>query len=612
MAEREPRFGENLNIDPTNRLDTLKDQELPDYLLLGRQARERLTESLETEGWPEIPADLSSVSDLFEAGQETVNDRWGKNVSGLVSSQLDQWNNDLPDTEETKELKEMLSDKESIFEGFKIQEFDVLESLRQHLPEAWRGLIVLSSERQLAVVELLRHWQGEISDRTLNEMGLGREELALILDLAGKVGKYVDQAYVKQLELADAPGGSVKSPLGDQLGASRLYDVPNAAGSGLDIKTYGQVFPFEWSKLTGHLNTTADQVDQQVSDHTLPPSYAGLPDYLRQMAEAYGSDQTDPDAVLEQWRELNRSLRQLVESGCPLVVLPQRIRSTAANKVSCEIRLAFITDEHRQLSLELSAARERATKINEGYRDVLADKPDIPPVVATFEPFAFGPNLYCNISAQQSEEIHFVHTNVVKELAISDELPALEKMFGVTVGPHDLDQYVHDAVLITANHETAHSLLFKLDPSVNQRTGTSRPSFILEELKAESSGLKLGNEADQPNEAYDKRLKPLLGTLCSYLTGSSQPGTFGERYYRTATVLLNRLFDAGAIMEDNDRYRIADARRGIEDITELSNEIIDLYADPRTTPDHVDRYVEKLLTRADNPQIAEFIEKLSQ
>ena len=126
MAEREPRFGENLNIDPTNRLDVLKDQELPDYLLLGRQARELLTESLETEGWPEIPADLSSVSDLFEAGQETVNDRWGKNVSGLVSSQLDQWNNDLPDTEETKELKEMLSDKESFFEGFKIEPYFLL------------------------------------------------------------------------------------------------------------------------------------------------------------------------------------------------------------------------------------------------------------------------------------------------------------------------------------------------------------------------------------------------------------------------------------------------------------------------------------------------------
>src|SRR3989339_1645220 len=127
MAEREPRFGENLNIDPTNRLDTLKDQELPDYLLLGRQARERLTESLETEGWPEIPADLSSVSDLFEAGQKTVNDHWERNVSSLVSDQLDQWNNNLPDTEVTKELKEMLSDKESIFEGFKIQEVDVLE-----------------------------------------------------------------------------------------------------------------------------------------------------------------------------------------------------------------------------------------------------------------------------------------------------------------------------------------------------------------------------------------------------------------------------------------------------------------------------------------------------
>jgi hypothetical protein len=204
MSERF-RFGENFNPDATNRLDVLKEHSFPEYVQLSREARNRLKESLEKEGWPELDSEkLSGMEDIFDSAREQVNQRWDKYVSGLVVDQGQDWIKQIEassaEEEQKVKLIEIFSNPDKLEQAFKKRDIMFLEQLRGVIPEAWRSLVLLSSERQLASLVLLRHWSKENLDSgDLQRIGVNKEEFDFLLDSAGTLGKYIDHAYIKQI-----------------------------------------------------------------------------------------------------------------------------------------------------------------------------------------------------------------------------------------------------------------------------------------------------------------------------------------------------------------------------------------------------------------------------
>ena len=250
-------------------------------------------------------------------------------------------------------MRKILADP-SILEGnVQQQQLGMLESLRGVAPDAWRTLVLAASERQLAAVVLLRKWLPDLTDQQFGKMGISRDELGLFLDASGWLGKYFDQAHVKQIELADAPGGSVKSPLGDRTGAEYLYDVkPNPDSDQVALKSYGDVFAYEWPKIVKRLEALAAKTETMLADEKLPASYRALPGYVRQIAHVYDSESVSPKNLEQLWRDLYAQGNALAVEGCPLMFIPQGCSTVAgeANKVDIEMRLGFQTKETPALS----------------------------------------------------------------------------------------------------------------------------------------------------------------------------------------------------------------------------------------------------------------------
>ncbi|MFA6410468.1 MAG: hypothetical protein WCW26_02735 [Candidatus Buchananbacteria bacterium] len=580
--EKGPKFGQNFNPDSTNRLDVLKIQDLPEYIDTSREIRDQLKSTVETEGWPQLPDNLESLEDLFAGAKSTVTKRWSGGANEVLQKQIPGWLEKIPDTEEYNEVKKILADSNILAGNLEQQQLGVLENLRKVAPEAWRTLVLASSERQLASVVLLRKWAKDLQPDNFEKMGVSLEELNLLLDSAGLLGKYFDQAHVKQIELADAPGGSQETPLGDKTGAGYLYDIDSGAENGKpDSKTYGDVFVYEWPKIVKRLEVLADRTEKMIAAKKLPESYLALPDYLRQVAAVYGSKSVSPKELDKIWSDLYEKTNQLAVDGCPIMLIPQGCSAVAgeANKVDIEMRLGFQTKDTQELGEFYNGYRPIAQAIIDQRKDSLADDYQVPAVVLNVQPFAFGPNNYYMTPAESGEKSILSHTNVMRELAANKEFPVLSQTF--TDLPVDLEAYKiaanHEAVL----HEVGHSVLFEDDKNVRKRIGRSSESNILEELKAETVGMAVLNKKlselkpDQAEKLAKQQFTAKLGAICHYLAHeSSEKGSGGERYYYTGAAVISELMTRGIIVKAENGYQVTDYRQGIEVLAQMGEKIL--------------------------------------
>ncbi len=582
--EKGPRFGEDFNPDSTNRLDVLRQMEnLPEYIDTSREIRDQLKSSVETQGWPELPQEVASLEDLFSRSRVAVTERWTRNASQVVEGKIPGWLESIPDTEEYQEVRKILSDPAILEGNLQQQQLGMLENLRKVAPEAWRTLVLASSERQLASVVLLRKWFQDLKPQDFERMGVNRDELRLFLDASGLLGKYFDQAHVKQIELADAPGGSVASPLADKTGAEYLYDVqPKAASDQVELKSYGDVFAFEWPKIVKRLEVLAARTEAMLADKKLPESYSGLPDYLRQIAQVYGSKSVSPKELEKMWNDLYEAGNKLAVSGCPVMFIAQGCSAVAgeANKVDIEMRLGFQTPETRQLSEFYNGYRPIAQGLINERKDSLAETYEVPQVVLNVQPFAFGPNTYYMTPAESGESSILSHIDVMKEVAANKEFPVLNKAFSNL--PIDIEAYKaaanHEAVL----HEIGHNVLFENDQNVRRRIGRSSESAILEELKAETVGMvileKRLSQMDQTEAARlaKEQFCAKLGANSHYLAHESdEKGSGGERYYYTGAAIINELMSRGTIVSQEGRYQVTDYRGGVKALAEMGRMILD-------------------------------------
>ncbi len=603
-----PRFGENFNPDQTNRMNVLKKGEkLPEYIDFSREIRGLLKTSIEQEGWPGCPEKIESVEEIFEKADEVVAEKWDKYAGDFFEGKCREWAGAAYDPE-TKELRETLSDRGEMETNLRLQYLGGIEKLRDVNLSAWRSMILASSERQLAQAVLLKRWVGEIPEETFKKIGITREELELFLDAAALLGKYIDQAYVKQIELADAPGGSAETELAGERGAEYVYDLHTADGETPDVKTYGEVFQFEWSRLVGRIETLAQRVEKLIQEEKIPPSYEGLPGFLREVAQAYGSKEIDPEKLDEMWDNLNAKTQELALAGCPLMIIPQGSTEVAreAEKVDIELRLAFRSGYTKELEKLADEYRPIAQNIVDLNKDVLGEPYEVPRQVFNTQYFSFGPNLASITQAETGEGFIASHVNTIAELAKTKQIPLLGKAFpGEKVNS---EGYKEAAIIETSLHEFGHSILSTDDEKIYKKIGSDKVADVIEELKAETLAAKLLWERhSQDDEILRKQFQAKMGTICDYLKNKTEK----EEYYYPAIIMIHELISQGVIVEKDGEYEIADHQKGVQALANIGAEILEnFYLKKESKPADVKKYFKQVKELEEEEKVKKFIEVL--
>lgn len=609
----EARFGESFKSpDTSKRSAILEKQDLPEYIDLSREARQRLKDSIEKEGWPEVPGNMENVEDLFLAAKNEVNKRWQEYVTEFVTQNAAKWLKAVPETKENLESIRLLKNPQELEKMFQIGQLMTLEQLRPVAPEAWRSLLLLASERQLASVALIEHWSRNIKEEQLKKMGMNREELKLMINFGALFGKYIDHAYIKQIEFHDQPGGMEKTKLGSKKGAEFLYDLYRKdKGEEIDLVPYSKMFPQEFEKITKYLMVLKNKVEKLVAEKKVPASYEKLAPYLQSVAETYGSTETNPPKALDLWTGLNAQCSELAQEGCPVMLITQECQGVHENKTDIELRYGQRTERAMKMEKWFNKVRDYAQVY---LNKKLGSQPkyDIPKVLLNFQPFAFGPNLHFFTTAESGEKIILAHTNAVEDVANYIEMPLAEKILGkIEVSEK---KYRQGALISTAMHEIGHNIITSDSDEIRKRLGKDSSAWILEELKAETVGLKLVYEAAKKGD-IKVDLKSLLiseiGIMSGYLVrNSSKPKSMGERYHYTGIAMIDALLSNGALKKTESGYEITDVDRAFKTFSKIAEKVLSFYIDETKTKKDKEDFVEELRAKAKSQNLIKFKELL--
>lgn len=612
--EKEIPFGANFEVDESNRLDVLRGEEkMADYVEFARGDVRGALKLESGERWPEMPRGVPSVEALFGEVHQTVNARWRKKAIPVLMGQCKAWLEKIPNTEGFKEVRSLLSDPERLEDKMESRQIGALESLREALPEAWRSLILASSERQMAEVELSRHWANEISEKDEKEWGMSKSELELFAEIPGFLGKYIDQGYLKQLELADRPGGSSASPLAGKIGADRLYDIQRKGSKKVEKLPYIAVFPFELGRFSKLLRHLKGKVESRLAQGGLPQSYAGLPGYLGKMAEVYSSREVSPKKIAKLNSELAEEANRLVQGGCPLVLIPQATAAVSgdAEKVDVELRMGLRPKQVKETERQYEGMRRVAQEMAAEFPEAVKEEALLPMVTLAFQPFAFGPNLHWLTRAENTKEKVLSHPNVVTDVAIRKEIPLLKKMFGLE--GMDPTAYGEAANLETVLHELAHGVLSREDESVRKRVGAGNLSTSVEELKADTvSALILSRGMEGAGAKIELKTQFLakVGTVLDYLHGSSEQ--VDDPYFFTGLKIIHALLQAKIIEKaEGGKYGLRNPEEGFRVIGAIGNEILGNYANLKTKPQSIKKYADQVLALKKDPMMKEFLGRLN-
>jgi len=617
-TEETPYFGQVFDPDQTTRVGI--GQTIPPYVALSRELRQQW----QGKELPKLPEDINSVEDFFSKLTTTRDTSWNQYLKDFFQGIVQDKNllRQAGGAEENMSVSQSLQDLlgadnlDDFNQKFQIHQFTSYEDLRLIYPELWRFLIISASELQLAKVVLAKNWLKELPTDKASQMGVSKDELGILIDLAALTGKYVDHAYIKQLELADQAGGSSPSPQADLSGSEYIYDPKPASGSEQPVPplSYGETFSAEIPKIAKNLKFIAKRVNRLLEGGKLDDRYKGLPAFLKQMANTYDNRETDPKLLDELWSELYQQAQDLSLTGCPIVIVPQGATSVAgeANKVDIEIRLGLVTPECEKINEMADQLRQKAQDILSTRKAGMSD-PDyqIPSLQANYLAFAFGPNLFWNTQADASDEAITMHINVVSEVIHAIGRPLLQKF--LSEESTDFTEIAKLMIADTVAHELAHNVLSNDDSDIRKRIGTSNEANTIDELKAETVGLRLllSDNEEQPRSL-------LLAKICTALIyikeKSSVEGSSGERYHYSGAAMIQALLDAQTLIysDDKNSYLISEQNigKGLEAIAAIGEQILDIYTDDDTKPQTVIDFVSEIKLKMNEPKYKQFAQYL--
>lgn len=619
-------FGQFFKIKDGNRMNPLQKENMPEYMRsVVDGAREALRQDAKEHGYGEIPSSIDSLESFFESAKQRVTEGWNRSVRPALDTQLQQWAQQLRGIEGVGENMVKILENPDVFESqMVIGQYGPLEDVRDIVPEIWLELVALGSDRQLAALVVAERWFHDLPvlerQQFAQRCGLtSAEEIDITIETTGIAGKFVDHAYIKQVELAVAPGGQMLSPLDVQAraagtGASRglryVYDVSNGEQDGdITVYPFKEVFPVELDAFQKSLNRLAQKVESLVTLDKLPQTYAGLPKYLRAMAETYGSSQTGADEVQKQYEALMRMCRELAVEGCPIMLLPQATAAVAgkANKVDVEVRIGIRTKEVMEFEASLQPFITIAQAIRTENAQYCAENAPLPKLLVNYQPMAFGPNTFWRARGESTEEQILAHNNDVEVVAVQKALPWFRKMF-----PQDTisdEQFIFSTKFDNSLHELGHTLIPAKDTAVLARIGSGP---LTEELKADSGNIQLVHLALEQgvDVNVEGQLCAKVGDICDYLKTKKPKSPSGKKYFYGGTTILQRLFDAGSVVEQGVGYALTRHQEGVAAIAALADEVQELY---RTgSAESVEEYFKNTMVQSEqDPRIQRFMERLN-
>lgn len=256
-----------------------------------------------------------------------------------------------------------------------------------------------------------------------------------------------------------------------------------------------------------------------------------------------------------------------------------------------------------------------AQEILNDNRNSLAKDYKVPDVNLNYQPWSFGPNLYWVTRGESGEDQILSHTNAVNEVAVANEVPLLKKMFNKDL---DNSRYAKAAVTETVLHETAHNVLDSEDKKISKRIGKSFETGILEELKAETVGLKILLTASQRGELpkginLEDQLLAKLGTNLDYLKNKSDKKSgSGEPYYICGTAIIGALLEKGFIKKSSSGYEITNPEACVKEISGIGDKVLSFYTNSEGKPADVKEYIKELRSKGQAPLIKDLIKELSE
>ncbi len=629
MSEAKPRFGEGMKIDSASRLDPLHKNKAvsPDvqkYIDAGLEVRRLLVEGgKEGADWKEMPPTIERLEDFFTLARGLVTENWNKKVQPLLAEKAAAWAKILRENEdpEAAKLVVILENEAVLGEKFRIRQFGALEPMRTFLPEEWRELLLMSAERQMAEVTVQRNWLRSLkkdanASEIIKKWGFDSvNEIDLLVDMAAELGKFVDHAFIKQTEMADAPGGSAESTLGTQDGAKYIYDVQRDPKSDeVTHLPYIEVFPYEFGALEKKMQTLANRVEAEVKAGKLGAVYDKFAAYLRAVGEQFGSRKTDPKPLSVEWINLQKMMVALAEAGCPLMIVPQDNPGVAgdAEKVDVELRLGFISKENREIEPIIDYFRALADKKLQSNQAFFDKETHVPKLITNYQTVAYAPNLSWMTRGEDGRERILAHNNAVLDVTTTMALPALRSVLHDEITEAEFDRA---SILDNALHELGHQFTPKAryDTKVKGRLGSGSHTRAIEEMKADTGNMKLLTltmaEGNPHNINIRNQFMAKLGDICDYLKNKpSQVGVSGEFYFAAGLAMISRLIEKGVLVLEGDKYRVSDAEAGVRALAELSDEVVSFYTEG--TPEKLKSYIDTVRAKKEDPAVAAFLTKL--
>jgi hypothetical protein len=618
MDEKQPKFGP-FKIDHRNWLDSLNPDregaltEKP-YVKIIYEIRLKLRQSLGE--IPPCPDHIKTLDEFFTEAEKVVNEKWLKYVSGLFDEYRQEWLSKTTEHEEEyKELRAVLSNKNAFEQSLRSYQLGSLEQLRSIAPDGWYKLILASSERQLALNWLCNYWEKNSKDLP-EKIGMSTDEIKLILEIGTTFTKYFNIAFLKQTELADTPGGSSVTPLSDQPGASYLYDIYKGDGSeSFEVKTYGEMFRHEWGRIVLHFNRLAEKTKKLIDDGKIPNSYKKLPDYLKLLAEVHGSKEKDPEKLVQMWNGLDKSCKELAESGCPVSIIGQGTAMVAgeANKIDIELRVGLRDEKAQILEKALGAFHAIAQNIADEKINAPSERFVIPAPKVSRQIYSFGTNLVWETPADTRTELTNIHYNTISRGAAEMKL-ILDKL--LPENPMANEKYENAFTEAIGLHELGHGILPTQNSSVTAKIGTSDEANILEELKAETDSFIILKKCSEKGQEIDFEAHALakIAFIITYLLKMSpEKGSATERYYYAGIAMLKKLLDDGALQKKDNGYKINNPNQVIESIANVGNEVLSqFYENPDSKPGDAQKFGKELREAKSDPKISEFLEALQK
>jgi len=593
----------------------------PWYENLSHEIKDKLASSLKDFSGADKLSSLNSISDLFDQVNIDASCIWEEATSSIL---VDAFSKYKSNSHAGQAFLDTLSDPHLLLKSLGNNRNWQYESLRQKGDsEIWYGLVLALSEREQLKVKLLQQYLDKTTPDDENRWGISKLELQIYAGMMLDLQPHVDQIYIKQMRIVDSGMSWSKNPpeYGSVTGSSAFYIIRE--GDKDNIYTFHDVFPDEIGNIQSVFKRYSTMIVQGLEDQTLSPAYQDLPHYLNRLANSLslGKEQfsiegkvVDPSAIFqrayEEGNEDESLCIGLAIKGCPIVINPPGFVNQADDRLDMEFMIGLLLGDK-------SNWYQKGQQLSQITLDLL-NRRNLP-----LENLA--PILHQKFLAVNGSNLAYT------SLASAGGFISFDDGRHLEVGRDRHNRYSHlvknsmtqasfiQAIAIsTMTHELGHLVMF-LDMGLNQKMGSSIHINKLEELKADTVGsiifqeLLSKGQAELTSKEFIEQF--LLNYIDDILDSPVDPSIDKSPawYAFSAKTMILMLLESGAITYAAGQFEILDGDLGVVVLSNLGNQILDLYLDEFIGPEEVELFVLGLENRmTQNSQLQTFLQQLDQ